>query len=95
MVLTDDDVLTIARLARIAVEPGRIADYRRDLGTILDLFARLREVDTSGVEPMAHPLDLEQRLRADEVTEEDARAEYLALAPSASGGLYLVPKVIE
>ena len=50
---------------------------------------------TTGVEPMAHPLDLSQRLRADAVTETDARAEFQAIAPQTADGLYLVPRVIE
>jgi len=93
--LTDDDVIAIAHLARIAVEPERIAGYRRDLDRIVDLLARLRDVDTTGVEPMAHPLDLEQRLRADEVTEGDEHELYQSVAPMIADGLYVVPKVIE
>ena len=44
---------------------------------------------------MAHPLDVAQRLRPDEVTEADARDHYQENAPSVQDGLYLVPKVIE
>jgi aspartyl-tRNA(Asn)/glutamyl-tRNA(Gln) amidotransferase subunit C len=56
---------------------------------------RLQAVDTIGVAPMSHPLDLPQRLREDIVTESDQRDALLALAPAAENGLYLVPKVIE
>jgi aspartyl-tRNA(Asn)/glutamyl-tRNA(Gln) amidotransferase subunit C len=56
---------------------------------------RLQAVDTIGVAPMSHPLDLPQRLREDAVTEPDQRDVLLALAPAAENGLYLVPKVIE
>jgi aspartyl-tRNA(Asn)/glutamyl-tRNA(Gln) amidotransferase subunit C len=55
----------------------------------------MRRVDTAGVEPMAHPLDATQRLRADVVTEADQRKLYQSVAPAVEGGLYLVPKVIE
>ena len=53
------------------------------------------QVDTTGVEPMAHPLHMTQRLRPDQPTEPDRRARYQAIAPQTEAGLYLVPKVIE
>jgi aspartyl-tRNA(Asn)/glutamyl-tRNA(Gln) amidotransferase subunit C len=52
-------------------------------------------VDTEGVEPMAHPLEMAQRLREDAVTEENRRDSYQANAPAVENGLFLVPKVIE
>ena len=55
----------------------------------------MQSVDTEGVEPLAHPLDLEQRLRADEITEENQRDRLQKLAPASEEGLYLVPKVLE
>ena len=55
----------------------------------------MRAVDTAGVEPMAHAIDLTQRLREDAVTEEDRHALYQEGAPQVEAGLYLVPKVIE
>ena len=56
---------------------------------------QMNTVDTSGVVPMAHPLDAHQRLRPDEVTETDQRELFQAGAPLVEAGLYLVPKVIE
>jgi aspartyl-tRNA(Asn)/glutamyl-tRNA(Gln) amidotransferase subunit C len=55
----------------------------------------LQAVDTSGIEPMANPLDATQRLRADVVSEENQRERFQAIAPASENGLYLVPKVIE
>jgi aspartyl-tRNA(Asn)/glutamyl-tRNA(Gln) amidotransferase subunit C len=52
-------------------------------------------VNTDGIEPMAHAVDVVQRLRADAVTEADRRDAYQAIAPETEAGLYLVPKVIE
>ena len=52
-------------------------------------------VDTSDVEPMAHPLQMSQRLREDRVTEENQRELFQSIAPATANGLYLVPKVIE
>jgi aspartyl-tRNA(Asn)/glutamyl-tRNA(Gln) amidotransferase subunit C len=55
----------------------------------------MRAVDTRGVEPMAHALDVVQRLRADKVTESDQHDLYQSVAPQVESGFYLVPKVIE
>jgi aspartyl-tRNA(Asn)/glutamyl-tRNA(Gln) amidotransferase subunit C len=99
MSLSDDQVRRIARLARIDVPAGESADMLDRLNRVLALVEELRAVDTAGIEPMAHPLDEQipggQRLRADEVTEQDQRALYQSVAPAVEGGLYLVPKVIE
>ena len=55
----------------------------------------MRAVDTAGVEPMAHAVDLTQRLREDQVTDTDQHELFQACAPQVEDGLYLVPKVIE
>jgi aspartyl-tRNA(Asn)/glutamyl-tRNA(Gln) amidotransferase subunit C len=90
------DIETIAHLARLDLDEAEIPAYQASLARILDLVGDLGRADTAGVAPMAHPLPgLVQRLRADEVTERDARERYQANAPQVEGGLYLVPKVIE
>ncbi|HEB58287.1 MAG TPA: Asp-tRNA(Asn)/Glu-tRNA(Gln) amidotransferase subunit GatC [Gammaproteobacteria bacterium] len=95
MSLENKDVQRIAHLARLAVDEAAIPDYARDLGNILDLVAQMDAVDTAGVEPMAHPMEVSQRLRPDEVTESDQRERFQKLAPQVENGLYLVPQVIE
>ena len=95
MVLTVDEVKKIAYLARIRIDENDATGYARDLSGILDFVAQMNAVDTEGVEPMAHPLDLPQRLRPDEVTEENQRERFQAIAPAVEAGLYLVPQVIE
>ena len=95
MSLEQNDVEKIAHLARLAVAEDEIASLGSDLSRILDLVATMEQVDTEGVEPMAHPLHMSQRLRTDEVTESDIREKVQQIAPSAEEGLYLVPKVIE
>ena len=95
MSLSQDDVEKIARLARLAVAPDEGAALSGDLSNILDLVAQMETVDTGGVEPMAHPLEMHQRLRPDEVTETDQRERYMSNAPQAENGLFLVPRVIE
>ena len=59
------------------------------------LIEKMQSVNTDGVEPMAHPQDVSLRLREDEVTEPNRRDDFLALAPQAQDGMFLVPKVIE
>ena len=95
MALDLDQVRRIAHLARIDVTDD---EAQRTLDQLSDIFAmieNMRAVDTTGIEPMAHPLGGHQRLREDEVTETDRRAVNLANAPEQQDGLILVPKVIE
>ena len=95
MSLTLEDVSRIAHLARIALSQAELARTRDELNGILDFVAQLQAVDTTGIAPMAHAVDVVQRLREDRVTEADRRDEFLALAPETEAGLYLVPKVVE
>ena len=95
MALDRSDVEKIAHLARLAVAPDACTRYAQDLSNILDLVVQMDAVDTTGVEPMAHPLHQAQRLRPDAAIEPDQRALFQAIAPRTDGGLYLVPKVIE
>jgi aspartyl-tRNA(Asn)/glutamyl-tRNA(Gln) amidotransferase subunit C len=89
------DIEKVAVLARIRVDEAQISALEKDLGNILDLVDQLSAADTDSVEPMAHPLNAVQRLRADEVTETDQRKAFQAIAPATENGLYLVPRVIE
>ena len=95
MSLSDDQIRRLARLARIALQPGETAEVAKRLNRILDLFGEIQAVDTAGIEPMSHALDLVQRLRDDELTEADRRELHQSVAPAVEDGLYLVPKVIE
>jgi len=95
MSLSDDQIRRLARLARIAIGPEESAEVARRLNRVLALVEQMRAVDTAGIEPMSHALDMVQRLRADEATEPDLRQHYQSVAPAVEDGLYLVPKVIE
>ena len=95
MSLSDDQIRRLARLARIAIGPDESAEVAARLNRVLALVDEMRAIDTNGVEPMAHALDLVQRLRPDEVTDRDRREEFQAVAPAVEAGLYLVPKVVE
>ena len=95
MPISTQEVSAIARLARLAIAPHDIPGYAEQLSDILAFVARMNEVDTSAVEPLAHPLDLSARLRPDTVSEGNQRELFQSLAPEVDRGLYLVPKVIE
>ncbi|MFA7665974.1 MAG: Asp-tRNA(Asn)/Glu-tRNA(Gln) amidotransferase subunit GatC [Burkholderiaceae bacterium] len=95
MPLTSSDVQRLATLARIDLDSDEEARMLGQLNRIFDLIERLQAVDTTGVEPMTHAADLALRLRDDQVTEPDRRAEHQAVAPAVEQGLYLVPRVVE
>jgi aspartyl-tRNA(Asn)/glutamyl-tRNA(Gln) amidotransferase subunit C len=95
MSLSLDDVSRIARLARIEISAAEAEQTRDQLNNILAFVEQLQAVNTDGIEPMAHAVDVVQRLRPDAVTEADRRDDFQAIAPETEAGLYLVPKVIE
>lgn len=95
MSLNSEDVSRIARLARIELSPSELAGTGEQLNEILAFVEQLQAVDTRNVAPMAHAMDVVQRLRPDVATEPDRRDAFQAIAPETEAGLYLVPKVIE
>lgn len=95
MSLDKRDIEKIAHLARLGINEKDIPEYVQNLTNILDLVEQMNAMDTDGVEPMAHPLDAHQRLRADEVTEKNQREHFQKNAPEVESGLFLVPQVIE
>ena len=95
MSLSNEEVRRIARLARIELTDADAEATREQLNGILAFIEQLQAVDTANVEPMAHAVDVVQRLREDRITETDRRDAFQKVAPEAEAGLYLVPKVIE
>lgn len=95
MSLTTNDVNKIAYLARLGIHSKDAESYAKDLSDMLNLVAQMSTINTDNVAPMAHPLDLVQRLRPDSVTEVNQRENFQAIAPQTEAGLYLVPKVLE
>ena len=95
MSLSPENIKQVAHLARLELRPEQVEPYATQLSNILALVDQLSGAATAGVEPMAHPLDMHQRLRPDAVTETDRRDAFQAIAPAVDNGLYLVPKVIE
>ena len=93
--LSREEVARIAALARLELTPAEAEAMGAELNAILGMVDALGQVDTAGIEPMAHPQEAAQPLREDRVTETDRRADYQACAPAVEDGLYLVPQVIE
>ena len=95
MALSKQDIEYIAHLARLEISDNEIADYEAKLGKIIEFIDELEQADTGDLLPMAHPLDMSQRLRADEVTATDQRDRYQENATEKENGLYVVPRVVE
>ena len=95
MSITADEVLHIARLARISLSQADVARFTAQLSGILDHFAALSALNTDGIEPTAQPVPLYNVMRADLVAPSLARREALANAPEQEDGLFRVRAVLE
>ena len=99
MALTSEDIVRIAHLARIRLDDAQRAQMLEQLNGLFDIVETVRAADTSGVQPLTHPIavmrDVQLRLQDDDATEPNQRDANMANAPAAEGGLFLVPKVIE
>ena len=95
MSLTSDDVKRVAKLARLGLAEAETTEILTRLNSIIALVDQMQQIDTEGVAPLAHPLELRQTLRADAVAETNQRDKFQAIAPHTDAGLYLVPKVVE
>ena len=95
MLLDNKQVKEIAYLARLSVDDSQLEQSTEELNNILNLMEELGEIETGGIEPMAHPLHMSQRLRDDEVSEGDLSKEFQEIAPKTGKSHFLVPTVIE
>ena len=99
MPLTENDIARIAHLARLELPPQEGERMLARINGFFEIVEKMRAVDTSGVEPLTHPVavvrDVALRLREDVASEPDAREANQRSAPSVERGLFLVPKVIE
>lgn len=95
MTISIDELDALADLACLNTHDQDIAKLAGEINSIMDFVQQLKAVDTTGTLPLFHPMDLHQRLRNDEVTEEDCLAELAAIAPCFDEHLFLVPKVID
>ena len=99
MALTSQDIDRIANLARLALSPEERERMLSQLNGFFGIVEKMQAVDTSGVQPLAHPVaaiqDIALRLREDVASEPNQREANMRNAPAQGEGLFLVPKVIE
>jgi aspartyl-tRNA(Asn)/glutamyl-tRNA(Gln) amidotransferase subunit C len=99
MSLTSSDIARIANLARLELTTDHSERMRGQLNHFFAIVEQMRAVDTTGIEPLAHPVatigDIALRLRDDVVSEPNRRSANQRSAPEVQNGLFLVPKVIE
>jgi aspartyl-tRNA(Asn)/glutamyl-tRNA(Gln) amidotransferase subunit C len=92
---TSIDIHYVARLARLELTPEEEQKLGAQLGQVLDYIEQLKRVDVSQVEPTAQPIPLVNVTRADELRPSLPHEQALLNAPARSGGLFLVPKIVE
>ena len=90
-VISRDEVLHVARLARLALSEEEIEPMARELSAVLDHVATIGELDLDGVAPTSHVVEVTGRLRPDEPRPSWPREQILAAAPDASDDGFLVP----
>ena len=94
MNLTNADVEKVALLARLQLTADEVEMLTTQLGQVLEYIQQLEEIDTDGVEPLAHALDLQNVFAEDHLVASLPRAEALASAPKADDEYFLVPAVL-
>jgi aspartyl-tRNA(Asn)/glutamyl-tRNA(Gln) amidotransferase subunit C len=92
--LPPEEVAKIARLARLKLSSDELTLYSRQIGQILDFMNVLREVDTTGIEPMVSAVPCENVFRQDVVVDSLPRKTVLANAPRTDGKFFLVPNIL-
>ena len=99
MSLTSQEIDRIANLARLQLQPAEAEHMREQINGFFSIVEAMQAVDTTGVQPLAHPVaaiqDVQLRLREDVVSEPNNREANQQSAPAVERGLFLVPKVIE
>ena len=93
MAITRDDVLHVARLARLEIPEGEVEAVQAELGAILEAVGKVSELDLSDVEPTSHPLDIVNVWGADEPRPSLPVEDALANAPDPADGHFRVPAV--
>lgn len=92
--LTTEEIRKVATLARLEFSEAELAQFTEQLGKIVNFVEQLSAVDTTGVEPMAHPLDIHSVLRTDKHQPSLSREQALANSPSHNDEFFLVPPVM-
>lgn len=92
--LTRQDVIHVAKLARLALSEGEVDQFTVQLGAILEHAASVAALDTAGVPPTSHPIPLANVLRPDEARPGLDRESVLSMAPEAEDGRFRVPRIL-
>ena len=95
MSINKDQIKYLSLLSRMDIQESEMHDVEEKLTKIIDFVDQLQSIDTEEIQPMAHPLNQFQRLRADKVIEENNRDKIQKNTKSTERGMYIVPKVIE
>ncbi|MBU2446048.1 MAG: Asp-tRNA(Asn)/Glu-tRNA(Gln) amidotransferase subunit GatC [Bacteroidetes bacterium] len=94
MAVTQEEVKRIAKLAKLSLTEEEEISLQKELSSILDYMDKLNEIDTSDVEPLSHPIPVENVFREDKVEKSISREDALKNAPDATEEFFKVPKVI-
>ena len=90
-----EQVNHVARLARLKLSDTEAVELAEQLGKVLGYIRLLDEVDTEGVEPMVHAIEVRNAFRADEVRDSIAREDALQNAPATDGECFMVPDILQ
>ena len=93
--VTRDEVIRIAKLAKLHLDEEQIINYTKNINEILTYMEQLNEVNIKDIEPLSHVLEQSNIVREDIVTESLDTKEILKSAPQSSENHFVVPKVIE
>lgn len=95
MSIAGEEIQRLAHLARLALTPAEETDLGEHLNTMLAYVAKLNELNTDGVEPLVHAVEVPGPMREDRVTNEANTEALLQNAPAREGDFFKVPKIIE
>ncbi len=94
-VLTPETVRKVAKLARLKLSDSDVERFTKQLGQVLGYVDMLSELNTDGVAPLTHPLEIQNVLREDVPTPSLSREAALSNAPKSDGRCFLVPQILD
>jgi len=95
MKISKQEVLHVAHLARLNIDESMVDMFADQLGSILEYVETLKQIDTTGVPPTSHAVDIANAFREDTPKDHINRETALSNAPESEDGNFIVPKVIE
>ena len=95
MKINENDIIKVARLARLELSPEEMDEFSRQLNGIIGYVEKINELDTSGIEPADHIVEIKNVFRKDVVENSISRSELEKISPDFREGHFVVPKIIE